>query len=251
VNVRAFIKSQFTRRGVWVSRKTSVLHERWAEELHFDATFPIAHLLVQKSPLQFVQIGAFDGVTNDFLAPFVRRGLLHGVMVEPEPRAFAQLESNCGGRPGIQLAPVAVARAPGTVRMYRVKPSCWHLHEASQQLTSLDPGNIRKWLAGRIPNPDDAMEAFEVRAVTLEQLLSEHGIAQLDVLQIDTEGYDAEIIRMIPFDKIKPAIINFEILNLTRGDTNAVYHQLMDIGYRLHESGMDCTAYLNSACKLE
>jgi hypothetical protein len=56
---------------------------------------------------------------------------------------------------------------------------------------------------------------------------------------------------MSPFDKIKPAIINFEILNLTRGDTNAVYHQLMDIGYRLHESGMDCTAYLNSACKLE
>ncbi len=27
VNVRAFIKSRFTRRGVWVARKTSVLHE--------------------------------------------------------------------------------------------------------------------------------------------------------------------------------------------------------------------------------
>lgn len=251
MSVRAFIKSQFTRRGVWVSRKTSVLHERWAEELHFDATFPIAHLLVQKSPLQFVQIGAFDGVTNDFLAPFITRGLLRGLMVEPEPRAFAELKKNCDGRPGVQLVQAAVARNPGSVRMYRVKRDCWHLHPAAPQLTSLDPGNIRKWLAGRTANPDDAMEIFEVRAVTFEQLLLENRMTDLDLLQIDTEGYDAEIIRMIPFARIRPAIINFEILNLPKSEIEATYTLLMDQGYRLHESRMDCTAYLNSACVLQ
>jgi len=170
MSLAAIIKRQFTRRGLWVSRKTSVLHDRWAEELHFDAAFPIAHLLVQKSPLDFVQIGAFDGVANDVLAPFVHRGLLKGLMVEPEPTAFAQLQANCGDRPGVRLVQLAVARANGAVKMYRVKREFWHLHEAAPQLTSLDPGNIRKWLADRTPDPDAVMEAFEVRAVTFEQL---------------------------------------------------------------------------------
>jgi FkbM family methyltransferase len=245
------LKRQITRHGYWVSRKTSVLHDRWAEEIHFDASFPIAHLLVQKSPLQFVQIGAFDGVSNDFLAPFVRRGLLQGLMVEPEPAAFAQLQANCGDRPGVRLVPLAVAKTNGSVKMYRVKREFWHLHEAAPQLTSLDPGNIRKWLAGRTPNPDDVMEGFDVRAVTFEQLLAEHGMTALDVLQIDTEGYDAEIIRMIPFERLRPTIINFEILNLSKSDTEAIYTLLMDRGYRLHESKVDCTAYLKSACVLE
>ena len=246
-----FLKRQFTRRGIWLSRKTSVLHDRWEEELHVDPSFVIAHLLVQKSPLQFVQIGAFDGVANDFLAPFVRRGLLQGLMVEPEPHAFAQLKANCGDRSGVQLAQLAVAKASGAVKMYRVKPEFHHLHEAAPQLTSLDPQNIRKWLAGRTPNPDAVMEAFEVRAVTFEQLLAEHKMSGLDVLQIDTEGYDAEIIRMIPFARLRPTIINFEILNLSKADIEAVYTLLMNEGYRLHESKMDCTAYLSTACLLE
>jgi len=250
MSLAAIIKRQFTRRGLWVSRKTSVLHDRWAEELHFDAAFPIAHLLVQKSPLDFVQIGAFDGVANDVLAPFVHRGLLKGLMVEPEPTAFAQLQANCGDRPGVRLVQLAVARANGAVKMYRVKREFWHLHEAAPQLTSLDPGNIRKWLADRTPDPDAVMEAFEVRAVTFEQLPAEHGMTGLDVLQIDTEGFDAEIIRMIPFPKLRPTIINFEILNLSKGDIESVYTLLMDQGYRLHESKVDCTAYLNSSCVL-
>ena len=251
MSLSKFIKRQFTRRGLWVARKTSVLHDRWAEELYFDPSFVIAHLLVQKSPLQFVQIGAFDGVSNDFLAPFVRRGLLQGLMVEPEPFAFAQLEANCGDRTGVQLSQLAVARESGAVRMHRVKPEFHHLHEAAAQLTSLDPQNIRKWLADRTPSPDDVIESFEVRAVTFEQLLAEHKMSGLDVLQIDTEGYDAEIIRMIPFARLRPTIINFEILNLSKADTESTYTLLMNEGYRLHESQMDCTAYLASACVLQ
>jgi FkbM family methyltransferase len=167
-------------------------------------------------------------------------------MVEPEPRAFAQLSANCSGREGVKLINAAIAREPGTVRMYRVKQDYFHLHVAAPQLTSLDPGNIRKWLADRIANPDEAMETFEIRALTLPQLLAENGMTGLDVLQIDTEGYDAEIIRMIPFESLRPAVINFEILNLSKRDIESVYTLLMDHGYRLHESPMDCMAYHKS-----
>lgn len=156
MSLSALIKRQFTRRGLWIARKTSVLHDRWAEELHVDVTFAIAHLLLQKSPLDFVQVGAFDGVENDFIAPLIKRGLLRGLMVEPEPRAFAQLTANCSVRAGIRLVNAAVARETGTVKMYRVKRDYFHLHVAAPQLTSLDPGNIRKSLADRIANPDEA-----------------------------------------------------------------------------------------------
>jgi len=56
---------------------------------------------------------------------------------------------------------------------------------------------------------------------------------------------------MIPFPKLRPTIINFEILNLSQKEIEAVYTLLMDQGYRLHESTMDCIAYLNSSCVIQ
>jgi len=156
-----------------------------------------------------------------------------------------------GGPRGGRLSNAAIARETGKVRMYRVKQDCFHRHVAAPQLTSLDPGNLRKWLAGRIANPDEAMETFEIRALRQPQLLAEKGMTGLDILPIDTEGYDAEIIRMIPFETLRPAVINFEILNLSKRDSESVSTLLMDHGYRLHESPMDCMAYHTSHTVLQ
>ena len=145
--VPKFLKRCFTRRGLWISRKSPVLLDQWERGLRLDASFVIAHRLIQKSPLSFIQIGSYDGTQNDVLAPFVRRGLLKGLMIEPEPGAFAKLQSNCGHLAGVLLANIAVAERNGNIPMYRVRREFWHLHEAAPQLTSLSPDNIHK--AGR------------------------------------------------------------------------------------------------------
>jgi hypothetical protein len=46
--------------------------------------------------------------------------------------------------------------------------------------------------------------------ISFETLLDRFKWSKLDLLQVDAEGFDAEIIKMFPFDRLKPAIIHFE-----------------------------------------
>ena len=68
MNLPAFIKRQFTRRGLWVARKTSVLHDRWQEELYFDWTFVIARLL---TPSALIELDVLPIETKGYAAKII------------------------------------------------------------------------------------------------------------------------------------------------------------------------------------
>lgn len=51
---------------------------------------------------------------------------------------------------------------------------------------------------------------------SLIQLVKDHDLFGLDYLQIDTEGFDDEIIKMIDFSIIKPKLIKFELVHLSK-----------------------------------
>jgi hypothetical protein len=51
------------------------------------------------------------------------------------------------------------------------------------------------------------IERFNVPSITLKTLLSNHNITRLDMLILDTEGYDFEGPKMIDFSELGPAII--------------------------------------------
>ena len=51
---------------------------------------------------------------------------------------------------------------------------------------------------------------ISTRTMTFNTLCKKHGIDHVHYLQIDTEGYDSEIIKSIDFDKIKIDIIKYE-----------------------------------------
>lgn len=243
MNMKKSIKKQFTKRGLWFTKKTPVLLDRWNQELKINVEFVIAHRLLVKTPLKFLQIGAFDGASNDFLASFIDRGLLRGVMVEPEPNAYNKLNKLYESSGEVDLLQCAIAKHNGNVIMYRVKQEYHHLAVFAPQLTSMDVNNIRKWMKGKIDNVEKVIESFSVPSLTVDEVIGRYKLVDLDVLQIDTEGFDAEIIKMLPLDKVKPSIISFEILNLSVEDKNHVYGILMDNGYMLSESIMDCVAY--------
>jgi len=44
----------------------------------------------------------------------------------------------------------------------------------------------------------------------------------IDFIQIDTEGFDYEVVKMIDFDKIKPYIIKYESVNLSKKDKKSL-----------------------------
>ena len=56
----------------------------------------------------------------------------------------------------------------------------------------------------------DNFQMIEVPSMTFMQLCKEYNIADIDFLQIDTEGYDAEIIKSIDFNQIHIRKIKYE-----------------------------------------
>jgi hypothetical protein len=79
--------------------------------------------------------------------------------------------------------------------------------------------------------------------MTFAALLSKYNITYLDILVIDTEGYDFEILKMIDFATLMPAIIQFEEKNLMPSEKVACFKMLVEKGYRLGRHHRDIVAY--------
>jgi len=56
----------------------------------------------------------------------------------------------------------------------------------------------------------DDMVKFTAKTITFDEICKKHNITEIDYLQIDTEGFDTEIIKMIDLSKYKINQIRFE-----------------------------------------
>jgi hypothetical protein len=127
--------------------------------------------------------------------------------------------------------------------MYRVDPAkAPQLSDWAQGI-----GSIRRHHHVLAGVPAEVMLMETVPCVTLEELLTQHAVDAVDLLQIDTEGYDAEILRMIDFDVCKPAIIHFEH-GMPSGIMSAAEFKecaglLIDNGYLIVTEQFDAVAY--------
>lgn len=54
------------------------------------------------------------------------------------------------------------------------------------------------------------MVKYATKTITFDTICKNHNITEIEYLQIDTEGFDSEIIKMIDFDKYKIKTIRFE-----------------------------------------
>jgi hypothetical protein len=79
----------------------------------------------------------------------------------------------------------------------------------------------------------------------LMELLTETAMLDADLLQIDTEGYDAAILRMIDPARFRPRLIKYEHKSLSAGEHAQAQARLQELGYRTAVEGPDTTAWLS------
>ena len=237
------LKPLATRRHLWFERAHAVLLDRWQERLYFSLDQELAALLLRRRPLSFVQIGACDGLLDDPLEPYIRAGCLHGLLVEPQPEAFASLQERYAGNPAIALANCAVAAEPGHLELTRLRASHRHLLLSHAfGMASARPAALREALGRVTERPDEALETIIVEALDWQQLFERHGVTQVDLLQIDTEGLDGVLLEAYPLESMPPLLIQFEWVHIGEPDLSRLLGRLMDQGYRLHQSGIDMMA---------
>ncbi len=230
---------------------------RQPAEYHFiDLLELVVRDYIQKSPdFFFVQFGAHDGQSSDPIHGMVKQHHWRGLLVEPQPQAFEQLQATYQDEPQLSFENAAISKEDGIATLYAVRQQETALPYWFYQIASLDRevvlGVLRQWkyTQNETAIPDDIESFIEERsipALAVTTLLEKHQINKIDLLVIDTMGYDFEILKTFPFHLLKPAIIHFEHNHLSSEDQTACLKYLTNLGYALGRVAVDTIAYLNA-----
>ena len=88
----------------------------------------------------------------------------------------------------------------------------------------------------------ECIEPLSVRCETFDYIFKKYNINQLELLQIDAEGYDFELLKIFPFSEIIPKVIHFEHIHLDIYHRNACLEFLHQMGYSFVMEYFDITA---------
>ncbi|MBL8386760.1 MAG: FkbM family methyltransferase [Hydrogenophaga sp.] len=197
----------------------------------------------------FLQVGAMDGVKFDPLHKRIRQQGWRGVLFEPLPDMHENLKRNYAGCEGLTLVQAAIDTQEGSREMYRIPQSVVNQGQLPDWALGISSFyNDRNALGGKkIDAATRALvEANTVReavpCTTFERVLAEHHIAEIDLLQIDTEGHDWAILQSFPIARLQPKVINFEYYNLQESEVQEALEWLRAHGYAYSMDHKDVTA---------
>jgi FkbM family methyltransferase len=190
-------------------------------------------------------IGAFDGVENDPTSEFIRDHRCRAILVEPQPGPFERLRENMRERDNIILINAAIDEVSGFRDMYCVSPGGGTLPLWVEQLASFRKEHIFNQ-EDKVPSISKHLTVHKVPTVSFEQLLDSCGVRSIDLLQIDTEGMDAQLLTWFPFERIRPALLHYETVHMSPEEQIAVRNRLEHFSYLVHhgDSPMDEIAIL-------
>jgi len=199
-----------------------------------------------------LQVGANDGKTNDPLFEYFSSKKWHGLLVEPLPDVFEQLKQSYRGKTNVALANVGVAPSNGTLPFYRIRISNarWATGLSSFERETLvkhfENGYIQRHAQmDEITPPttfDEAVEELPIPTSTISSLLSQQKVDKVDLICIDTEGFDLEIIKLIDFNALEPDMIVFERKHLTPEKLAEADQLLANNGYQVLIDGNNSVA---------
>jgi FkbM family methyltransferase len=199
--------------------------------------------LVQRKQYNFIQIGANDGKSGDPIFYLINLFSFKGVLVEPVPYVFKKLEYNYRKNKNVFLENSAISAAYDDLEFFYLQESensdlpSWY-----DQIGSFNYEVLIKHKPS-IKDFDKLLTSVKVNTSNFEELLEKYKFKNFDLIFIDTEGYDYEIIKIIPFDKIDPSVIIFEHKHLSKEEVDNAIKLLSDKNYNLFRTVDDFVFY--------
>ena len=245
--IKRVVTRSLQRRGYDLTRKAGALLGNPGAELRVSLELAATHFACLNGGLQFVQVGAYDGITFDPLRAMILRHGWKGILLEPQPDAFKKLCHNYRDQPQLMLKNAAVTARDEVKTLYRASEKYYRDHQKTDELEwvrSCATFDVAPLLT--VPNISGYIEEIEVEGICFESLLQQCSFERVDLLQIDAEGYDYEILKMFDVPRRRPSIVNFEHSMLSTRDRESSLQMLIENGYQVAQIESDTLAYLKS-----
>jgi FkbM family methyltransferase len=187
----------------------------------------LALLESRKQKASFIQVGACDGNTHDPVYDIIKRGFFDAVLIEPIPRNFSALKKSYEGVEHVKFINAAVGTSSGEATIYTVRnEGRWKDSEWARQWASFDKNHLFKHGVA-----EEEIENCQIKCITMEELSLSLPGEKIDVLQIDTEGYDAKVVEMALNLQNLPSAIYFEFVHISHLELHDIFQKLDRAGY--------------------
>lgn len=130
----------------------------------------------EKRDLVVFDVGSNNGQYLEHLLSFFKHRKMTYYCFEPDPVAYGHLSNFANGKPGVSIFNLAFGGEKGVMSLYQNNSG-----SVGSSLVSLDDK----------PN----QQKVEVQVSTLDLFCKEHGIEKIDFLKVDTEGFEAEVLK--------------------------------------------------------
>ncbi|MEM7655832.1 MAG: FkbM family methyltransferase, partial [Bacteroidota bacterium] len=204
-------------------------------------------------PFTVVQIGANDGFNNDPIHKFIKRDNWQGVLLEPQKWVFDRFLTRIYQKNrGIQVIHAALGARDGFMPLYKISFSDarWATGLATFERPQLEKAlaspyvdkQVAKEGVQRPARLEDQIVEEQVPVLKVSTLLDRYQIEQMDMLQIDTEGFDYQVIQLFDVAKTQPRLIVFESCHLSETAFRDCQQHLKTAGYAIRTLGPNTVA---------
>jgi FkbM family methyltransferase len=198
--------------------------------------------------LSFLQVGANDGFNHDPIHKFIRRDGWKGILLEPQKDVFEDKLIRLHQKSKeIVCLNAAMDTVDGVKQLYKISFSN---HRWATGLSSFNKEVLMEAISsGHVirssekegittpANQDDWIVSESVQTISPQTLKNKYGLNQIVFLQIDTEGFDFEIIKMVISAGFSPKMIVFEHSHFTSQDLINCTVFLIENNYRVQQWG--------------
>src|SRR5262245_47797822 len=171
------------------------------------------------------------------------RGALHflvrkygwcGVLLEPDPQLFERLKENYSGVDGPILVNAALSPINCKTTFYRVR-----MDEKMPNWCAL-LGSFRRDVIlsnkNDVPEIETHIVEDTIESISFHSLVARYKPPRIDLIVIDTEGYDLEILRQLDLIRFRPDLIVYEHKHLNERERTIAADLLIANGYSVQST---------------
>ncbi len=152
-----------------------------------------------------LQVGANKGNAKHDLIDLIKRYELPGLLLEPQPDVFEVLRRNYSDMSSIKVANIPLSAQNEKRQIYRSSKSASVYHRDSARfgdgIASFSEDHLWKYFQkrateeGKLQPRREVREAIPVQCRTVNEIVSPYRVRAIDILMVDTEGFDFEILQ--------------------------------------------------------
>lgn len=171
---------------------------------YLDINKILNHLFSKNKINSLVQIGANDGELFDTLNNYIKKYNTKSLLVEPIKENFEKLKKNYINFHNITFENSVISIKNEITYLYKVDPI--RIKNYGDHIPGITSFNKSHLINHGVKKNDIITE--KVNTISIINLLNKHEIKELDLLFIDTEGYDGKIVNdFLNNSSLRPIII--------------------------------------------